>query len=57
MWVVIGPKVAKEKKGNKVTKFVGAWREWVRRDVEGSKKYIGESEYKALKMYLKPLIN
>lgn len=53
VWRVIAPKVP----GAKGKKAVETWKGWVRRDVEGSKEYIGESEIKALKVYLKPLID
>ena len=51
--MLIAPKIA----GAKCMKIVKMWRDWVRRDVEGSREFIGESEYQALKLYLKPLIN
>ena len=53
VWMVIAPKMP----GGKCMKVVKIWKEWVRRDVEGSKEFIGESEYQALKLYLKPMIN
>ena len=53
VWTVIAPKMP----GGKCMKVVKIWKEWVRRDVEGSKEFIGESEYQALKLYLKPMIN
>ena len=53
VWMVIAPKMP----GGKCMKVVKIWKEWVRRDVEGSKEYIGDSEYQALKLYLKPMIN